>query len=293
MHRSIPRLCAACLAAALFSSAQAAVMYSLADDGTTLLRFNSANPLAVTTVGPISGATTVLDGLDFRPRNGVMYGYSAATGGIYSVDVGTGLTKLESTATAKVGTNLLGIDFNPAADRLRVVTLDGENHRINVANGVTLVDGTLAYAAGDRNAGVAPKIADAAYINNDNNPATATQLYYLDVDLDTLVTTANPNGGVLDTVGSLGVDVSDFLGFDIMTDMNGFNRGFATLQVGGVDGLYSIDLGSGAATFLGPIGARNLFGLAIAVPEPGSIALLAAAGLGAIAVRRRKPAPAR
>ena len=183
----------------------------------------------------------------------------------------------------------MGIDFNPAADRLRVVSAADNNLRINVATGATLVDGTLAYAAGDANAGANPNIAEAAYTNNDNNPATGTLLYYIDDLLDVLVNTSNPNAGVLNTVGALGLDVDEYLGFDISTDAAGVNRAFASLRVAGAQGLYAINLATGAATLIGAIGMDRLHGLAVAtVPEPGTLVLTAAASLALIGLRRRK-----
>ncbi len=144
------------------------------------------------------------------------------------------------------------------------------------------------------NAGSNPQILDAAYLNADVNLATGTQLFYIDTGLDTLVTTSNPNAGALTTVGALGVNANGFLGFDIATDALGFNIAYASLRVGGVDGLDTIDLGNGSATFVGDIAANQLFGLAaapaaqaVAISEPGSLALVAAAGLAVWGLRRR------
>ena len=112
------------------------------------------------------------------------------------------------------------------------------------------------------NAGSNPQILDAAYLNADVNLATGTQLFYIDTGLDTLVTTSNPNAGALTTVGALGVNANGFLGFDIATDALGFNIAYASLRVGGVDGLCTIDLGNGSAAHalqcvLGQYGART------------------------------------
>ncbi len=60
-----------------------------------------------------------------------------------------------------------GVDFNPAADRLRIVSDAGQNLRHNVnPNGVTLADGTLNYTAGTPASGIVA----AAYTNNDLQP---------------------------------------------------------------------------------------------------------------------------
>ena len=273
----------------LASAAQSAAVYALGSNNSTLVRFDTAAPGVVTTVGAIGGATTTLDGIDFRVADGALYGYNAATSGIYRVDTFTGATTLVSTATTAVGRTATGIDFNPAADRLRVVTAADNNLRINVATGATLVDGTLAYAAGDANFGSNPNITEAAYTNTDNTPATGTTLYYIDDLLNVLVTTSNPNGGALSTVGALGLDVDEFLGFDIFTDAGGINNAFASLRVAGAQGLYAINLATGAATLIGAIGMDRLHGLAVAtVPEPGTLVLTAAASLALIGLRRRK-----
>ena len=151
---------------------------------------------------------------------------------------------------------------------------------------------TLAYAAGDVNAGVNPHVTEAAYTHNDNNPATATTLSCIDDFLDALVVTSNPNGGTLNTVGSLGFNVDEYLGFDIFTNASGINMAFASLRVAGAQGLYAINLASGAASLIGGIGSDQLNGLAVTpVSEPGTMVLSAAAGLALLCLRRRKALP--
>ena len=276
---------AALLASAM--TAHSAEIYSIANDGRTLIRFNSATPGVVTTVGNFSGDTVTMSGMDFRPADGALYGFNQATSGIYRIDITSGATSLVSTSTTAIGSTTMGIDFNPVPDRMRVVSTGDQNLRINVATGAAIVDGTLAFAAGDPNAGANPNIIDAAYTNHDIDPLTGTTLYYIDSVLDILVSTLNPNGGVLNTIGALGVDTSNFTGFDIFTQA-GVNTAYASLTTANGVGLYTINLATGAATLIGAINGQALDGLAVApVPEPTTLALLALGGIAAVGVRRR------
>lgn len=285
----------AAAACALFNQAQAALVYSLASDGASLIRFDSATPGTVTTVGAISGDTNRLDGLDFRPFNGQLYGYSHSTGSAYTVTPSTGAVTFAAALSSGTDPSFLGIDFNPAADRMRIVTDSDQNLRVNVADGATVMDAALAYAAGDPNIGVNPGIIDAAYTNSSQGVTSSTALYYIDYVIDTLVTTSNPNGGVLNTVGRLGFDIDRYSGFDIFSD-GGSNSAYASFRVGGNNGLYGINLATGAASLLGAIGDSTLlYGLAIVpgtagndVPEPDSLALFGVACLPALSARVRQ-----
>lgn len=282
-------------AGALFFSAtgaQAGFAYSLADNGTSLIKFDLATPGAATLVGPITGVGGRLDGIDFRPADGLLYAYSAATNGIYTLNLTTAAATFASTPTTASTTGTLGIDFNPFADRMRLVNPDDQNLRINVATGATTVDGVLAYAALDPNQAANPSLTEAAYTNSDTNPGTGTTLYYIDSNLDTLVTTSNPNGGTLNTRGSLGFSTSDLTGFDILSDGVGGNTAYALLTASsGVASLFTVDLNTGAATSIGvinpPGGTARPFSLAVVqpVPEPGT-ALFGLALLGVGITRR-------
>ncbi len=83
-------------------------------------------------------------------------------------------------ATRPYGT-FFGVDFNPAADRLRIISNTGQNLRHNVnAGGVTLSDTALNYTAGTPTSG----LTGAAYTNNDLDPATGTTLFDVDTNLN-------------------------------------------------------------------------------------------------------------
>jgi hypothetical protein len=285
------------------ASSHAVLAYAVANDGRTLISFDLSTPTLVTTIGNFSGATTFMSGLDFRPANGLLYGYDQTTNRVVTVNLATAATTLASTPTTASNNINTGIDFNPVADRLRVVNTADQNLRIDVATGTTTVDGPLAYAVGDVAFGQNPSIIEVAYTNSDNNAATGTTLYYIDSVRDTLVRTINPNAGELLTVGALGFNTDGYTGFDILSDGLGGNQLFATLTVGGVEGLYTIDSTTGAASLLGAVNANLVYGLAIVqgtlqagvpvvggsspIPEP-TTALFGAALLGVVGLSRRR-----
>ena len=179
---------------------------------------------------------------------------------IYTIDPNSGAVTLISTLdTSFDATTVSGFDFNPVADRLRLVGDNDQDFRINVDTGAVTVDGTLAYADADDNSGTNPRVTAAAYTNAIAMPTT-TALYDIDTDLDILVLQNPPNDGTLMTVGDLGVDFDDLAGFDIISSEEGSSTAFAVSD----STLYSIDLVTGAASSLGTIGseASTYLGLA-------------------------------
>jgi hypothetical protein len=229
------------------------------DESNTLLRFDATRPGDVTAT-KVHGTSGTLIGIDHRPANRLLYGIST-TNDVYTIDRASGAAKLLSTLTVAFDAGgRSGFDFNPQADRLRLLGGNGQNLRVHVDLGAAATDGPLRYAAQDPNAGKRPAIAGAAYTSSVAG-APATKLFDIDSDLDVLALQDPPNDGVLVTIGPLGVDFGAGAGFDIATE-RGVDRAF------GVSGsmLYEIDLASGTAHPVGAVGApagANLIGLTV------------------------------
>ena len=227
----------------LASAASAASIIGLVD-GKTLVWIDPAAK-KVTGTADIKGAANVV-GIDVRPADGMLYAVTA-DGGIYTVDARTGAATMKSklSETLKTGVTVT-VDFNPAADRLRVITSDGTNLRINVEDGKTTVDGALKFKDGDAMAGKTPNVIAAAY-SNSYKGTKATALYDIDAS-GALLSQAPPNDGVLNTIGPLGIKLDGATAFNIVAQGE---DNAAWLVTGG--SLYSVDLKTGKATMAGKL----------------------------------------
>lgn len=283
-------LLAGLLGLAIGGQASALTVYGVTT-ANSLVRFDSATPGTINNSVLVTGLNTgaTLRGIDFRPVDGLLYGVSSDSR-LYTINLSTGLASVIGAPGAFTlnGTSF-GFDFNPTVDRIRVVSDTDRNVRLTPAGGLAGTDTNLVYAPADVNAGQNPNIVGSAYTNSFPG-ATTTTLYGIDSGLDQLVIQNPPNAGTLNSVGSLGFNTSDLVGFDIFFFDN---RAFASLTgtaAGASSSLFSINLASGAATSIGAIGSGlQIAGIAIQqVPEPATITLLAAALLGFVAVRARR-----
>jgi hypothetical protein len=269
------RWCAAALLTfALAGPARAEFIIGLTLDG-NLLSFDSGTP-GVTTPIPLGFLTDgdKLVGLDYRPANGQLYGVgqNGSSARLYTIDPGTGAATPAATLSRNTGSPLLLADFNPVADRLRILTLAGTNLRVDADTGLALTDGTLAYAPGDIHFGLTPAVTAGAYANSFAG-ATSTTLYGLDLQQDALSLIAAPNSGVLTTVGGFAgpggfFNASYFAAFDIS---GATGTAYAALDTGaGNSTLYTVDLGTGVATAVGVVGSGvpQLVGLAAPLGPP-------------------------
>jgi hypothetical protein len=247
------------------AAAVGGLVYGLTADD-QLIRFDPAKPNQVSAERSITGLQPGerLVGIDFRPSNvagstpgtiGRLYAVSTASR-IYTIDPATGHASFVATLqldavggpVVPLSGTAFGLGFNPVPDRLRLHSDLDQNLRINVDNGVTIVDGPLQYVDGSGN----PTLVATGYTNNDNDPATGTVLYAIDAERDALARFDNPNAGTARLVGPLGVATGVVAGFDIAL---AGNSAYAALSnsASGKSTLYTIDLTSGAATKLGLI----------------------------------------
>jgi hypothetical protein len=239
---------AGALAASAFatSGAQAAGWIVGLVDGKSIVTIDPATR-KVASKADIKGAGPIL-GIDVRPADGMIYGV-AGDGSIVTIDAKSGQATPKSKLSEMLKPGVTPtIDFNPVADRMRVMGSDGTSLRVNVDDGKVTVDGSHKYKDGDANAGKTPKVVAGAYTNSSKG-TKATALYNIDAATGALVTQAPPNDGVLNTVGSLGMPVSGPVAFNIVS--SGEDKNDAWLVAGGA--LYAIDLKTGKAAMVGKI----------------------------------------
>jgi Domain of unknown function (DUF4394) len=228
------------------SDAQAAGWIVGLVDGKSIVTIDPATRKVMSKVD-IKGAGPLI-GVDVRPADGMLYGV-AGDGTIVVIDAKSGQAAMKSkmSEALKPGVSVT-VDFNPVADRLRVMGSDGTSLRVNVDDGKAMVDGSHKYKDGDANAGKAPKVVAGAYTNSWKG-AKATTLYNIDAATGVLVTQAPPNDGVLNTVGSLGMPVSGPVAFNIVSTGEDKNEGWLVAN----GALYSVDLKTGKASMVGKI----------------------------------------
>ena len=251
-----------------------------------LISFNAGQPGLLLSDVALHGldAGEQLLGIDYRVAKGDLFALGSS-GRVFMVDVASGALQPVGNATfvpAPQGRRF-GFDFNPAADRIRIVSDTRQNLRAHPDTGALVdaapdiegvqTDGALGYVDGDPNASKTPQVVAAGYTYNKENEKLTTN-FAIDAAAGVLVRqgsiegeqpVVSPNTGKLRTVGSLGVAGITDAHFDI-ADLN--NAAFAWISM--VQGksttaqLYLIDLTTGAATPLGTVGSgESLRGIAI------------------------------
>ncbi len=239
-----------------------------------LLTVNAGQPGTVLKRTAVTGVLTgeTLVGMDYRVSKGMLFALSSA-GRLYTLDVPTGvLTVVGSVAGVALQGRSFGVDFNPVADRVRVVSASGQNLRLHPDTGaLAATDTPLSYAPGDPQAGQQPEVVAAGYTYNKKDDKLTTN-YAIDRRAGILVTqgslegvqpVVSPNTGQLYTVGPLGTGPLLDASLDI-ADVTG--TAFAAVRSGSQPStqLYTIDLVSGKATLVGNVAdGAAILGLAV------------------------------
>jgi hypothetical protein len=256
-----------------------------------LVTFDSATPGAPFAVAAVTGigASETLLGLDLRPANNGLYAFSSA-GKLYQLQSAGATYAATLVGPFAPGPITLsatgnGLDFNPVVDRLRYVNDQGLNLRIDPTTGLLVSD----------DAPISPFMLFGAAYSNNFAGAASTSLYGIDVLGKQLVVSTNPNAGLYDPVGPLGITLPPLpvIAFDI-------SGATGTAYMSLASTLYTVNLTTGAATAVGELGVGGLVGLTAAgvggtgaVPEPAtwSLMIMGFGALGALLRRRRHPFP--
>ena len=229
--------------------AEAATLAGL-KDGKSIVWIDTEQKKVTGSVMLDGNATLV--GFDVRPADGKLYGVTP-DGAIVIVDAKTGKWEKKSQLSEKLPEGaMVSVDFNPVADRMRILTSTGMSLRVNVDDGKATVDGSLKYAETDVSKGKMPKVTAAGYSNSFAG-TKETALYDIDASTGALLKQAPPNDGIVTTIGTLGVKVDGPIAFDIWSDGKGMNVGW--LLAGGQ--LHTVDLANGVAKAVGPVGGLS------------------------------------
>ncbi len=235
----------------------------LTDGGTSLVTFRTDQPFRVKKVGSVSGldGDAKLVGIDYRVQNGKLYGVGNA-GGIYLLSTSDAKAGKVGQLSVALSGSTFGVDFNPAANALRVVSDNGQNLRQpfpatgDSPTAPTVADTGLTLPPVPPNPAVtATGVSAAAYTNNDLDATTGTTLFDINTALDQVAIQSPANNGTLAPTGGLRIDADLDAGFDIYAKLRGGRTvevtGFATLTSGGTSALYSVDLLGGAVDRVG------------------------------------------
>jgi hypothetical protein len=229
-------------------------------DGTTLVGFDTADASSTHEIGEVElDKDLYLVGIDYRVQDGGLYGVGNL-GGLYLIDdENADAERIGGLTVALVGDDF-AVDFNPAANALRILSDTGQNLRQPFAAtplAATVADTPLTNPAVAPATGTVPAldVTGAAYTNNDLDAATATTLFDLDTALNRVAVQSPANAGTLAPTGNLPADIGSDAGFDIYSTLSDGvsdgNTAFATVEVDGDRVLWSVDVLTGNADELG------------------------------------------
>ena len=254
------------------------------NDQHVLFNVNPYQPDVVLKSVPLTGllGEDKLVGIDYRVARGDLYGL-ANSGRIYVINTSSGKASLVdgSDVVPEMAVGPYGFDFNPAADKLRVVGNKNRNLRLDPDNGAKVdfdkitpgvqTDPNLVYDSQDLMAGEFPDIVAAAYTYNPNDSKLTTNFaidrrngkLLMQGTKEGVTPSVSPNLGVLFTVGDLGTGPLKDASFDI-SDVS--NTAFAAILpvAGQKTVLMEVDLSTGMASKVGALGdGSHVVGFAI------------------------------
>jgi hypothetical protein len=249
-------------------------VFGLTDDQ-HLVRFRECRPDRTRDIGEITGLDDAIDAeilaIDFRVQDGRLYGLGDG-GGIYTIATASAAATFVTELTADLDGDEFDIDFNPAADALRIVSDLGQNLRHPFSGAQQFQTQTDA----DLNLGAAPAegVTGIAYTNNDLDPDTGTTLFDISSDADQVLIQSPPNDGVLVATGALTVDAGTPLGFDIFSVVRRgvivANNAFAALDVTDGPAFYRINPLTGQAILIRDFGGLAVSDIAVRLRRPPS-----------------------
>ena len=219
-----------------------------------LLRFNLGSNVVDMDVAMTGlSQSQPISGLDFRASNGLLY-LLEASGQLYTVNTTTGAATPVGEGNGNIPINACGFSFNDVTDRARWVLNNDFNIRLNPDTG-EFIDGDILTDGIQPDTDIHPtsSIAAIAYTPPTNN---LTTLYAVDLDDDMLVRiggvggSPSPTAGLRTDIGPLGVDVSGIISLDFAKDGTAV---FTDNPDATSNNVYTINLSTGAATFVGDV----------------------------------------
>lgn len=242
----------------------------------------------------LAGGETVVTA-DVRPADQKLYVLAVNTSPnpdtlhLYSLNPTTAVATSVGAATnspAADSTFNYWMDFNPVADRIRVVSADNKSFRVNPNDGavITPADTAPAFVSGDPSFGTTPQLRGVGYDNSVAGAASTTAYaihtagsYPAPISLVRLGGpggSPSPNSGQLTTVGAGTTTANGFpSALDISPATGKAYFALSLLGLSTTTNIWRVDLGTGADTVAGGGFNGGLYDLAVA--PTGTLALSA------------------